>query len=137
MKLQFILTIIAIALILFTFGCAHTSDPCDNKLLKQIPSPDGNLILATYHRECPSKFYTVAAIEKPRKFLQTRGEAVCQAASWGGQHSIEAGWKDVDNIFISTTDRLEKIDFITSKDLCGGRKNLIKISYNVQFRNEQ
>ena len=133
MKLQFILTIIAIALMLLTFGCAHMSDPCDNKLLKRIPSPDGNLVLASYHRECPSKVYTTAAVEKPGGFLQSRGEVICYVMSWGDRHSVEAEWKDTNSIFISTPDRLQKFDFEGSKESCGS----VKINYSVQFRNEQ
>jgi hypothetical protein len=109
------------------------SDLCDNKLLKRLSSPDGKLILATYHRECSSKIYTTAAIEKPSGFLQTKGEVVCYLISWGDRHSVEAEWKAENNIFISTTDRLEKFDFEGSKESCGN----IKISYDVQFRNEQ
>jgi len=133
MKLQFIFTIFATALILLTFGCAHMSDPCDNKLLKRIPSPDGNLILATYHRECSSKVYTTAAVEKPGGFLQSRGEVICYLMSWGDRHPIEAEWKGENNIFIHTSDSLEKFDFEGSKESCGS----IKIDYSVQFRNEQ
>ena len=109
------------------------SDPCDNKLLKRIPSPDGNLILATYHRECSSKVYTMATVEKPSGFLQSRGEVVCQVMLWGDRHPVEAEWKDANNIFISTLDRLQKFDFEGSKESCGS----IKIDYGVQFRNEQ
>lgn len=133
MKIQSNLIIIATILLFLTIGCAHMSDPCDNKLLKRIPSPDGNLILATYHRECSSKVYTTAALEKPAGFLRSRGEIVCYVMSWGDRHSVEAQWKDQNNIFISTSDRLQKFDFEGSKESCGS----IKIDYSVQFRNEQ
>ena len=111
MKLQFIFTIMFSALQLLFFGCAHWSDPCNNKLLKHIPSPDGNLVLSTYHRECPSKVYTTAALEKPGGFFQSKGEVVCYLMSWGDRHPVEAEWKDANNIFISTADRLQKFDF--------------------------
>ena len=133
MKIQFNLIIIGTILLFLTIGCAHMSDPCDDKLLKRIPSPDGNLILATYHRECSSKVYTTAALEKPAGFLRSRGEIVCYVMSWGDRHSVEAQWRDQNNIFISTSDRLQKFDFEGSKESCGS----IKIDYSVQFRNEQ
>src|SRR5438045_3134023 len=66
MKLQFTLAIIAAAFLSFSPGSAHLSDPCINKLLSQTPSPDGKLILATYHRECRWTVLTVANVEKPR-----------------------------------------------------------------------
>ena len=133
MKLQFIFTIMFSALQLLFFGCAHWSDPCNNKLLKHIPSPDGNLVLSTYHRECPSKVYTTAALEKPGGFFQSKGEVVCYLMSWGDRHPVEAEWKDANNIFISTADRLQKFDFEGSEESCGS----IIINYSVQFRNEQ
>lgn len=132
MKLRSILIIVATVLMSFAFGCAHMSDPCGNKLLKRTTSPNGTLVLATYHRECSSKVYTTAVIEKPGGFFQSRGEVVCYVMSWGDRHSIEAQWKDDNNISISTPDRLEKFDFEDSKESCDN----IKISYSVQFRNE-
>lgn len=133
MKSRVNLFIVATVFLLLTFGCAHMSDPCDNKLLKRIASPDGNLVLVTYHRECSSKVYTMAALEKPGGFLQTKGEVVCYIMSWGDRHPIEAEWKGKNNIFLSTPDRLQKFDFEGSKESCGD----IKINYKVQFRNEQ
>ena len=133
MKPQSTLPLITIALLLLTAGCAHWSDPCDDKLLKRTPSPSGKTILATYHRECPSKVYTTAMLEEPAGFLQSHGEVRCYIIAWGGRHPVEVVWKDADNILISTPDRLEKADFYDSKESCSG----IKISYNVQFRNEQ
>src|SRR3989442_1369065 len=127
MKPQF--TVIISAWFLLTFGCAHWSDPCANKLLKRIPSPDGNIILATYHRECASKVYTMATLEEPGGFLQSRGEIRCYIMAWGGRHPVQTVWKDRNNIAISTPDRLEESDFRDSKESCGG----IKISYSVQF----
>ena len=62
-----------------------------------------------------------------------RGENVCYIANWGGKHPVEVGWKDEKNILISTTDRLERIDSIDTKEVCNG----INVNYNVQFRNEQ
>src|SRR5687768_9941759 len=102
MKAQFNLSLITGALLLFTFGCAHMSDPCDDKLLTRVPSPDGKLILATYHRECPSKIYTTAFVEKPGGFLRPKGEVICNLMSWGGRHPVETVWKDKNNIYIST-----------------------------------
>lgn len=133
MKFQLHLSVIIVALLLPTFGCAHMSDPCDNKLLHQVPSPDGNLMLATYHRECRSKVYTVATVEKPAGFLRSRGEVVCYLMSWGDRHPVEAVWKTGDTIFISTTDRLEQVDVHDSKESCSG----IKVNYDVRFRNER
>jgi hypothetical protein len=90
-------------------------------------------MLATYHRECPSKVYTVATVEKPAVFLRSSGEVVCYLMSWGDRHPVEAVWKTGDTIFISTTDRLEKLDFHGSKESCSG----IKVNYDVRFRNER
>lgn len=109
------------------------SDPCDNKLLKRIPSPDGRLVLATYHRECRSKVYTMATLEKPGAFLGSEGEVICYVMQWGDRHPVEAVWKGANTIFISTTDRLERFDFYDSKESCAD----IKVTYGVQFRNEQ
>jgi hypothetical protein len=53
--------------------------------------------------------------------------------SWGDRHPIEAVWKNDTTISISTTDRLQKLDFEGSKDSCAG----IKIDYRVQFRDER
>lgn len=133
MKSRLHLRIITVALLLPAIGCAHMHDPCDDKLLNRVPSPDGSLILATYHRECPSKVYTVATLEKPAGFLRSRGEVVCYLMSWGDRHPVEAVWEAGDTVFISTTDRLEKIDFPESKESCAG----VKIKYGVQFRNER
>ena len=133
MKLQFTLAIIASAFLSFSPGSAHPSDPCVNKLLSQTPSPDGKLILATYHRECRWAVLTVANLEKPRTPSGSRGEVVCYLTSWGGRHPIEAVWKNRNRITISTTDRLERLEFQESKESCGN----IKISYSVQFRNER
>jgi hypothetical protein len=133
MKQPITLSIIIVFLLFLSFGCAHMSDPCDDKLVTQVTSPDGNLIIAIYHRECPSKIYTYANVEKPAGFLRSRGERECRIMYWGGQHPVEAVWKDKDNILISTADRLEKLDFQDSNDACG----FIKIAYDVQFRNEQ
>lgn len=109
------------------------SDPCDDKLLKRVPSPDGSLILATYHRECRSKVYTMATLEKPAGFSRSRGEVVCHLMLWGDRHPVEAVWKAGDAILIGTTDRLEKIDFPEPKESCAG----VNVSYSVQFRNER
>lgn len=133
MKSRLRRSVIIAALLLQTNGCAHMSDPCDDKLLKRVPSPDGSLILATYHRECPSKVYTVATLEKPATSLRSGGEVVCNLMSWGDRHPVEAVWETGDTIFISTTDRLEKIDFPEAKESCAG----VKVSYGVQFLNEQ
>ena len=133
MKLQFTLAIIAAAFLSFGPGSAHPSDPCENKLLSQTPSPDGKLLLATYHRECRWKVLTVANVEKPGTPLGSRGEVVCYLTSWGDRHPIEAVWKNRNRIIVSTTDRLERLDFEGSKESCGN----IKISYSVQFRNER
>jgi len=115
-------------------GCAHWSDPCDDKLLQRIPSPDGSLVLSIYERKCRSMIYTTAALEKPAGFLAKRGEVVCYVMAWsGGRYAVNAGWKDGNNISIGTPDRLEKMDFYDSKESCAG----IKISYHVQFRNEE
>jgi hypothetical protein len=133
MKLPITLSIIIGFLVFLSFGCAHMSDPCDDKLLTQVSSPDGNLVIATYHRECPSKIYTYANVEKPAGFLRSRGERECRIMHWAGRHPVQAVWKDKDNILISTTDRLEKFDFQESYHACG----FIKIAYDVQFRNER
>jgi hypothetical protein len=133
MKLQLTLAIIAAASLSFSPGSAHLSDPCVNNLLSETPSPDGKLILATYHRECRWKVLTVANVEKPGTPLGSRGEVVCYLTSWGDRHPIEAVWKNRNRITISTTDRLERLDFHGSKESCGN----IKISYSVQFRNER
>jgi len=133
MKSKWLLLTIAAALALVTPGCAHMMDPCSNKLLKRIPSPNGSLVLSLYDRQCPSTVLTTAAIEKPAGFLQRNGEVVCYVMSWSGRHPVTAEWKDGNNISIGTTDRLERFDFYGSKESCNG----IKISYSVQFRNEQ
>jgi len=133
MKLQFTLAIIAAAFLSSSPGSAHLSDPCSNKILTQTPSPDGKLILVTYHRECRWTVLTGADIEKAGKRGGASGEVVCYVASWGGRHPIEALWKNRNRITISTTDRLEQLDFHESKESCGS----IKISYDVQFRNER
>jgi hypothetical protein len=125
--------IFILSLVVFGSSCAHMSDPCENKPLQRFRSPDGTLTLATYHRECASKTYTSAAIEKNPGFLQTRGEVVCHVMSWGDRVSIEAEWKNETEVFISTADRLEKFDFGESKESCG----VIKIKYRVEFRNEE
>ena len=133
MKLPFALAIIAAGFLSFGSGSARLSDPCVNKLLSQTPSPDGKLILATYHRECRWTVLTAVSVEKPRTPSGSRGEVVCYLASWGGRHPIEAVWKNRRRIAISTTDRLERVDFGDSKNSCGN----IKIRYSVQFRNER
>ena len=132
MRLPLILAVLAAALML-SFGCAHMSDPCKNNLLKRLPSPDGTLVLSIYDRQCRSADITMASIEKPPGFLGSRGEVVCYVMSWGGKHPVEAEWKDGNNISIGTPDRLERIDFSDPKESCNG----IKISYHVQFRNEE
>jgi hypothetical protein len=133
MMARFIFPTIVTAMAILSSGCAHMMDPCSDKLLKRIPSPDGTWVLSLYHRECPSLVLTDADIEKPPGFLQRRGEVICYVMSWNGRHPVEAEWKDAHNIFISTSDRLEKFDFHDPKETCVG----IKISYGVQFRNEQ
>jgi len=125
-----IILVVAIAL---CYGCAHIFDPCGNKLLKRLPSPDGKLVLSTYHRECPSTILTTAAVEQPPGFWGSRGEVVCYLMSWSGRHPIDAAWTTDDSILISTTDRLERFDFGDSKKSCAG----IKVDYRVEFRNEQ
>ena len=132
MKLPFILPMFA-ALMLPPFNCAHLADPCSNRLMQRIPSPDGALVLSIYDRQCPHNVLTAASIEQPARFPEENGEVVCYLISWTGKHPIEAEWKDGQNISISTKDRLERIDFAYPKESCKG----IKISYHVQFRNEQ
>jgi hypothetical protein len=124
---------IAASLLLFASGCAHLGDPCDDRLVSRTPSPDGSSVIAVYHRECPSKTYTMAHLEKPPGLFGTGGRRECRLMFWGGRHPVEATWKDKNNIFIATTDRLEKFDFQDSSESCG----FIKISYGVQFRNER
>lgn len=121
------------ALLLPAFGCVHMTDPCEDWLLKRVPSPGGNLVLATYHRECPSKVYTTAAVEKPAGFLRSRGEVVCHLMAWGDRHPVEAVWEDGNTVSISTTDRLEKSDFRDPQVSCAG----IKVNYGVRFREER
>jgi len=101
--------------------------------LKRITSPDGKLVLATYHRECPSIVYTTAAVEKPMGFWDSKPEEICNVMSWLGEHPIDAEWKSGNTIFIRTTDRLERFDFEGSKHSC----DRFKVEYSVQFRNEQ
>ena len=132
MKLQLRLSLIILSL-LSTVGCAHMSDPCNNKPLNRFPSPDRTLFLATYHRECASKVYTMATLEKPKGILQSKGEVVCYLMNWGDRYTIEAAWKSKDTIFISSPDRLEQFDFQDSKESCAG----ITVKYNVQFRSER
>lgn len=122
-----------LALLSTASGCAHLSDPCDNKTLKQTPSPDGSLVLSTYHRECRSAIYTFATVEKPAGAYSSRGEIVCYLVTWRDRHPIDAVWKGAEAIAISTPDRLEKFDVQEPKDSCGR----IKVTYAVQFRNER
>ena len=124
---------IVVMLLLTPVGCAHMSDPCTNKLLNRVPSPDDTLFLATYHRECRSVVLTVATVEKPAGLLRDKGEVVCYLMSWGDRYAVEAVWKSQDAIAVSTTDRVEKADVRDSKESCEG----IKVSYSLQFRNEQ
>ncbi|HKP37441.1 MAG TPA: hypothetical protein VJT71_11340 [Pyrinomonadaceae bacterium] len=100
--------------------------------MQRIPSPDGALVLSIYDRQCPHNVLTTASIEQPARFLEKSGEVVCYLMSWTGKHPIEAEWKNRQNISISTTDRLERIDYAYPNESCNG----IKISYHVQFRNE-
>ena len=132
MRFLFVLFALVVAWMLPTLGCAHMSDPCRNKLLKRLPSPDGTLVLSIYDRQCPSTVITMATLEKPPGFLEKSGEVICYVMQWSGAHPVEAAWNDAKNISISTTDRLEKFDFYEKKETCNG----IKINYEVQFRNE-
>lgn len=113
-------------MLLTSIGCAHMSDPCTNYPLKRVNSPDGTLVLATYHRECRSIVLTMATVEK-------EGEVVCDLMSWGDQYAIEAEWNGNDAIAVRATDRVEKADVQGSNEACEG----IKVSYSFQFRNEQ
>jgi hypothetical protein len=126
--------VIAAALLFPPVACAHMSDPCNDKLLNRTASPDGSLILVTYHRECRSAVYTVARVEKPAVGMRSTGEVVCYLMSWGDRHPIEATWKGGDTIQISTTDKLEQFDVRDSKDSC---ESGVKVIYSVQFRNER
>ncbi len=108
------------------------SDPCKNKLLKRIPSPDGTQVLSIYDRQCPQTVITMVTLERPPAFLEKSGENLCYVTQWSGSHPVAATWKDANKILISTTDRLQKSDFYESKETCNG----IKIEYTIQFRNE-
>ena|SRR5215475_2438311 len=132
MKFRVSLIFLLVALLLRN-SCGHLADPCDDKLLQRLPSPDGKLVLSTYHRECSHTVLTTAAVEQPPGFWGTSGEVVCYVMSWSGRHPVDAVWKTGDSIFISTTDRLERFDFGDSKKSCAG----IKFDYSVEFRNEQ
>ena len=125
--------LLIVALLLSTLSCGFEHAHCENNLLKRSSSPGGNLVLATYHRECTSMIYTMATVEKPAKFLQSEGEVICYLMLWRGRHPVEAVWKTANEIFITTTDRLEVSDFQESKPSC----DAIKVNYSVQFRNEQ
>jgi hypothetical protein len=116
-----------------SLGCAHWSDPCNNKTIKKITSPDGNLELVTYYRECSSKTYTAARIEKPADFLRKDGEVFCYLNAWGDRHPIVATWVDGNNVLIKTSDALEAIDLSSPvPESCGN----IKIKYEYPMRNE-
>jgi hypothetical protein len=134
MKSRLNLAIVTSLLILLTLGCAHMSDPCKDVLLERILSPDGTTTIALYHRECASKTYTDARLEKPPPFYKTEGEVVCYLVSWGDRHPIEARWIDQNNIFIKTPDKLEEIDRLGEEhESCGQ----ISIEYDFQRRNQK
>jgi hypothetical protein len=121
------------ALLLVSVGCAHMTDPCDDKPLARVPSPDGTLVLTTYHRECRSNFMTVAAVEKPAGQFVSSGDVVCHVMAWRDRHPIDAEWKGNNSISLRTTDRLEQADVQYSKDSCAG----ISVTYSLQFRDER
>ena len=125
--------LIAAASLLLVMSCAHTGDPCDDKLVSRVPSPDAGLVISVYHRECPSKIYTMAYVEKPPAGPRAQGARECRIMYWGGRHPVNAAWKDTNNIIVSTTDRMERLDFQDSAQSCG----FIKIGYDVKFRNER
>jgi hypothetical protein len=124
---------IAVTLLLTSAGCAHMTDPCKNTLLERLPSPDGTLVLSTYHRECRTETLTTAHVEKPAQPPSGSGELVCSLISWGDKYPVKAAWQSKEAIAISTTERVEKSDVRDSKESCGS----IKVSYSIQFRNEQ
>jgi hypothetical protein len=133
MKLQLFLGVIMLVMPLHNNSGGHQFEPCNDKVLSRALSPNGKLVLTTYHRECKWNVLTVAAVQKPAGRISSSGEAVCYLTSWDGRHPVEAVWKADDTILISTTDRLERLEFGDSKESCAG----IKVNYSVQFRNER
>lgn len=120
--------ILAVGLMLIaSLGCAHIGDPCDNKLVERIPSPDGSLVVSVYSRQCPSKLYTYVAVERPPKFMRSAGENYCHLVHWGGKHPVRAIWNSTRDLSISTPE-LSDLDMGgTPKDRCGD----ITVSYTI------
>jgi hypothetical protein len=133
MKSQLSLIFILITLLLRN-SCGHLRDPCDDKLLNRVPSPNGKLVLSTYHRECSYAVLTTAAVEQPPGFWGSRGEVVCYLVSWSGRHSIDAAWQSADSIFISTIDRLESLSLETQKNRARGLRSTIASSSGTNSR---
>jgi len=128
MRHTFNLILVIGILMIASLGCAHMGDPCDNDLVKRVPSPDGSHVVSIYNRQCSSALFTSVALEKPPGFLGRRGEVVCYLVEWGGKHPTEVEWTDSQNIFISTPDELTDLELnYPSKDFCSN----IRIRYSI------
>lgn len=112
------------------FGMEHAH--CDDTALARIPSPDGSLEIATFHRTCSldTSRMTYATVEKKSGFLRSKGEQHCYLMTWTKYHPIEAVWLDPTHIKIGTSDELGENDVISRYDDCQD----IKVTYEVKSK---
>lgn len=103
---------------------------CRDTFIKRVESPDGQLAVYLYHKECTSVTYTCASLRTRPTAALPDGDVACYLVSLRGRLKIEAVWKDAKNIHISSPDLLAwDLGVSSQKDSC----NDIKISYDLNI----